>query len=401
MKKIKLPVILILILTLVLAVFITGCSEKAPEETVSPTPEPTPEPEVFAPNFDSTESAKMGAYMYDGRYLITDEYVYYGFVDRVYWEKCVAVAADQTITRISSSDSEYKEAEITEFPCAMYMTQSADGTIYFLSENGEVCKTTPGSESAEVVFNPEASTLQIDNEKLWYTKSGENDGDELYRSDLDGKNEEKILDKAVYYPYAIGNFVLYQDDADGESLHLYNIESKEDKKLYDGHIHSPNIVGNWIFCLEQDQETGFARVIGLEFDENGEFTSRAFDRDNEFWYANAGGMHSVIIRANSDDAMMFLSFKGNHVENYGEADQYIDEDSDFQGSAAPWLAYDPYYDVNPDWHFCYSSPYGYLKVTDEKTADLNLHDKVCQFDGLYAEGTPTEEQVQKWLESGK
>lgn len=148
----------VLVMALALTGLATGCSKDTPEPV-------TDVPEVFAPNFDSAESAKMGSYMYNSRYLITDEYAYYGFIDNLYWSKSIKVENDK-ITKITSSDSEYKSAEITEFPEASYFTQSADGTIYFLSKEGEIVKTTPGSESADIVFNPKAITLQIENEKI-------------------------------------------------------------------------------------------------------------------------------------------------------------------------------------------------------------------------------------------
>ncbi len=147
----------VMVMALALTGLATGCSKDTPEPV-------TDVPEVFAPNFDSVESAKMGSYMYNSRYLITDEYAYYGFIDNLYWSKSIKVENDK-ITKITSSDSEYKSAEITEFPEASYFAQSADGTIYFLSKEGEIVKTTPGSESADIVFNPKAITLQIENEK--------------------------------------------------------------------------------------------------------------------------------------------------------------------------------------------------------------------------------------------
>ena len=221
MKKTLISVVLVM--ALALTGLATGCSKDTPEPV-------TDVPEVFAPNFDSAESAKMGSYMYNSRYLITDEYAYYGFIDNLYWSKSIKVENDK-ITKITSSDSEYKSAEITEFPEASYFTQSADGTIYFLSKGGEkLLKLHPGSESADIVFNPKVITLQIENEKIWYTRAGE---DKFFCSGLDGKNEEKILDKAVYLSICCRKLLSsYQDDVDGESLHVYDIARKRGSRKF-------------------------------------------------------------------------------------------------------------------------------------------------------------------------
>lgn len=373
---------------LVLAGLATGCSKDTPEPV-------TGIREVFAPNFNSTESAKMGSYMYNGRYLITDEYAYYGLTDNLYWSKSVKIENDE-IRKITSSDSEYKSAKFTEFPQASYFTQTADGTIYFLSKEGEIVKTTPGSENFDIVFNPGATTLQIDGEKIWYTKTG---ADKFFCAGLDGNDEEKILDKAVYYPYVVGNFVIYQDDADGESLHIYDMAMKEDKKILDGPVHSPNIVGNWIFCLVKDRETGFSQIVGVEFQESGEFSSKVFNLNGQYWYADASLLHAVIRETASDNTMMELIFHGKNVKNYGEADQSIDEEKEIQGAIPAWLLYNPNYSINWENNYVYSSPYSFMLLGElDNHVYLNLHDRTHVFKGFYEEGSRTENEIKEWLE---
>lgn len=373
-----------------LTVLLVGCSKS---DSGSVTEAETDIPEVFAPDFNAEESAKMGSYMYDGRYLITDEYAYYGFSNRLYWEKSVKVG-DSEIEKITSSDKDFKSAEFEEFPSASYFTQSANGDIYFLSTEGEIVKTEPGSDKFDIVFNPGASTMQIEGEKIWYTKAGE---DKFFCAGLDGKNEEKILDKAVYYPYVVGNFVVYQDDADGESLHVYDIKRKEDKKILDGPVHSPNIVGNWIFCLVMDRETEFYQIVGVEFDASGELKITEFNQDGEYWYAEAYCLHAIIRETASDNTMMELVFHGKHVDNYGEADQSINEEHDVQGAVPAYLLYQPNYSINWEHTYVYSCPYGYMMKGDiDDSIYLNLHVYPHNFEGFYEEGSRTEQEVKEW-----
>ena len=84
-------------------------------------------------------------------------------------------------------------------------------------------------------------------------------------------------------------------------------------------MHSPNIVDNWIFCLVKDQETGFSQIVGVEFQESGEFSSKVFNLNNQYWYADASELHCVIRETASDNTMLELIFHGKNVKNYGES----------------------------------------------------------------------------------
>lgn len=195
--------------------------------------------------------------------------------------------------------------------------------------------------------------------------------------------------------------MIYQDDADGESLHVYDIARKEDKKILDGHVHSPNIVGNWIFCLVKDQETGFSQIVGVEFQESGEFSSKVFNLNNQYWYADASELHCVIRETASDNTMLELIFHGKNVKNYGEADQSIDTEKEIQGAIPAWLLYNPNYSINWENDYVYSSPYGFMLRGEDNTIYLNLHDRTHNFKGFYEEGSRTENEVKEWIEKGK
>ena len=137
-------------------------------------------------------------------------------MDRLYWEKSLKVEDDE-IKEITSSDEAFKSAEFEEFPEATYFNQSANGDIYFLSIEGEIVKTVPGSDKFDIVFNPGASTMQIEGEKIWYTKAGE---DKFFCAGLDGKNEEKIYEEHDVQG-AVPAYLLYQPNYSINWEHKY------------------------------------------------------------------------------------------------------------------------------------------------------------------------------------
>lgn len=93
--------------------------------------------------------------------------------------------------------------------------------------------------------------LVVRGDKMYFT----NADDKYVCTDLDGKNEEIIIDKEVYYPYFINdNWIMYQDDADNESLHVYSISDDMDFKLNDEPSYDPTIFENTVYFLTKASE---------------------------------------------------------------------------------------------------------------------------------------------------
>ena len=68
----------------------------------------------------------------------------------------------------------------------------------------------------------------------------------------------------------------------------------------------------------------------MEFQESGEFSSKVFNLNNQYWYADASELHCVIRETASDNTMLELIFHGKNVKNYGEADQSIDTEKEIK-----------------------------------------------------------------------
>ena len=150
-----------------------------------------------------------------------------------------------------------------------------------------------------------------------------------------------------------------------------------------------------------DRETEFYQIVGVEFDASGAFEIKEFNQDGEYWYAEAYCLHAIIRETASDNTMMELVFHGKHVDNYGEADQSINEEHDVQGAVPAYLLYQPNYSINWEHSYVYSCPYGFMMMGDiDDSIYLNLHVYPHNFEGFYEEGSRTEQEVKEWTGEG-
>ena len=110
-----------------------------------------------------------------------------------------------------------------------------------------------GEDEEKIVSN--ADYLQIIGDELYYCKckDGSNDIINYCKCNLDGSNEQVVLDKEVYYPYLIENYLYYQDDDDNETIHRYNIETKEDIQLTKEKTYGFVLNDDSMYCIENDK----------------------------------------------------------------------------------------------------------------------------------------------------
>ncbi len=376
MKKV-LPVLILVVLAAVGGYFYLN---QAPAPVVSD------EPEIFLPNFDAAESAKMGSFMYSGYYLMNEAYYIRGFGDLLRVTHAYQIK-DGAIERLEGGVSSVDYKDVL---AAGYLAEGPGKAVFFRNNQGEIGRITIGQEGHSILVTGGVHTMQVAGDKLYYTKGEDY---RLFRSDLDGKGEEKVLDKEIFFPYVVGNFVVFQDDDDGESIHLYNMVDKSDKKILDGPAYSPNIVGNWMFCFVQDKETGYYQIVGVEFKEDGEFETTVFNREDGNWYAEMSAFHYVIVES-SGYGHGALNFYGKNILNYGRESARV-ADGQFFSALPAWLLHNPRFNINGSLKYPYSSPYGYVRESDGQIR-YYLFDKVIDFDGFYSEGSDMAKDVEKW-----
>ncbi len=373
----------ILFATVFLLAFLGACGEKeAPEEEESLS---------FLPNFNSVESAKMGAYMNHGYYLINQEYVFRAFTDSLEWTKVRELKGGEYVLLPTE---EINSAYIDELQDASFLCEGPDQILYFINDELEIVRMPIGTEDYAVISETGIQTLQVAEGKLYYSKGEDY---HFFSANLDGSGEQTVLNKEIYYPYVIDGFVIYQDDADGESIHLYDMTKKTDVKLLDGPAHAPNIVGNWLFCYYTDPETGFSQIIGGEFKESGEFEKQIFNYDDRYWYQDMHSFHYEIASL-FDYGYGILSFSGANVLNYGADDWSLTEDITL-GALPGYLIFDPQFPINAradDGY--YSSEYGRIYGSNGEVK-IRFFPRAFVFDGgLYEEGSEIEERVKEAME---
>ncbi len=142
-----------------------------------------------------------------------------------------------------------------------YLTE-CDGYVYaILSESdtkSRMVKIKVGETKCETIYDKNPGTLQIVGDKIYFSDEDAN----LCTMDLEGKNVEKVIDKAVYYPYVLPNdVVIYQDDADGETLHLYKLNNGKDVKINESVSHQPIVCGDYVYYMTPVSEGSDSRYL--------------------------------------------------------------------------------------------------------------------------------------------
>ena len=369
-----------IMLAVVFIFSISACSKSEPAPEVKNGP--------FLPNFDAEKSAKMGAFMNSGMFLMTDEYFFGAYSDALVWANDHETGDDGKITVYPAEDQ--KRTQIPELAGAKYLSEGPDDAVYMIDPQGRIIRLPIGSSDYEVISDAGADYLNISGEKLYYTK-GENY--RFYSSNLDGSKEELVLDKEVYYTYVVGGYLIYQDDDDNESICLYNLRSKEDVKLLDGPAYNPNIVGNYLYSYAKDPEVGFERFIGGEFKKDTVFEPFADDvlnHDDSGWFSGMDGLFYMM----EDDAGL-LYFFGQNVYNYGDEDQGLMEIEGIE----MWATIPAYHQLENDLNFgdatfvgYYSSPYGRVfKEHGSENLSVRYFREYNNFEGgFYAPGSNVE-----------
>ncbi len=189
----------------------------------------------------------------------------------------------------------------------------------------------------------------------------------------------------------IGNFIIYQDELDNQGLHLYNMKEKRDTKLLDGYAHTPNVVGNWIFCIQDDPETAYGQLVGVEFTASGEFAVHVYNNNDENWFANMRSLRYITREADDSVAGEFvysgrLMFSGAPVGNFGTERE--DVFSNLEGPMtirAAELMYSPEWRIGGDRNNLYTSPYGYIYIEQlDDTFYLRFNERTIVLpDGLF------------------
>lgn len=237
-----------------------GCARKTTEVfvTLEPTAQDAADalqPISIAVNFSAEESRAMSNFSNGGLYYFAGGSLY-GRLLSPDSDFLRMGAADLGSTAARSLDGDISPA---------YMLISGEYLYYVRYPNSDsavsIARMRPdGTELTKLYEGKDCDFLQLHGGRLYFT-------DENHRfvsADLDGGNIQTVIDRAVYYPYFIGeDLILFQDDSDGQSLHLFSASGGYDIKLNDMISYSPVICGSFLYYLGAegiDENTRLCRI---------------------------------------------------------------------------------------------------------------------------------------------
>ncbi len=128
-----------------------------------------------------------------------------------------------------------------------FMTEY-DGSIYYLNTaNGRSVEKLSPDGSREVLNSGPCDFLRVTDGSLYYCDSRQR----LCKSGLDGTGEQIVMPEACFYPYVLGDKLLYQK-ARNEHLYLYDFADGSDMEITDIPAYAPVIIRDRLYCTLTD-----------------------------------------------------------------------------------------------------------------------------------------------------
>lgn len=198
---------------------------------------------TFGVDFTSKDRTALCNFMQDGHYLIEDRTILGKFFEKN--------KAGFGYGKISDSDGKLNVSDIKFFEKkgqAKFVVKEGS-TIYYLwapadGSTESIKHVDIETGKVQVLREGDADYFQLRFGKLYFT----NENHRFCRMDLNGKNEEVVLDKEVYMPYVIDNgWLVYQNDGDGETLHMTYMGSDYDITLSRERTYAWTIDGRNLF----------------------------------------------------------------------------------------------------------------------------------------------------------
>ena len=135
-----------------------------------------------------------------------------------------------------------------------------DGWVYYVKwgddgRNPSIKKVRQsGSEETKLVSAKDGYSIDymfIYNNSIYYTMEKENeDGtydSSLYRCNLNGKNKERVINRAVFFPYIIGDYIYYQDDEEYSRLYRCELDGSNAVQITEDTVYDYIFDGEYIY----------------------------------------------------------------------------------------------------------------------------------------------------------
>ncbi len=235
-------------------------SGEAQQEAVPP--EPVLEVLATLPSYDAAQSMAMSNWEHYGYCLIEDGMLYGRyFVQKAQYASLVALE----LRREGAALKGGKWLDLDD-SCWPNYVQKRGNTLYYLKcrhGGGDIfalARVDIDGSDPQVLYEGECSYLSVTDDRLFFTDAS----NRLLSISPEGGEPQIVLDKAVYYSYALDNdWILYQDDADSESLHLYHLPEGLDFPLNSERSYEPVLCGSLLFYTTIIDDTHYLRCIDL------------------------------------------------------------------------------------------------------------------------------------------
>lgn len=275
------------ILLFVMSVCLSSCKDnKQPEQetltnSVSETALSTTvtnQQRAESANYSAEVAQRMGNNNAGNYFRVTSEGLYY-------------LQPDENIDYLALTDMNYSDTTFITKVEGLSDIWATEDNLYFLLVEGDYSYLYQSDFSGERIkrlVNDPIAYLFIYENQLYYTpvNTGKTtiDGGEttinLMKCDLDGSNQEVVLNKEVYYPYIINNKLFYQDDNDQETEHVYDLTTKEDARVTDEKTYCFLAYGHYGYYINADiyseQYSGSLRRVDLNTGETSTLRDRVY-----------------------------------------------------------------------------------------------------------------------------
>ena len=230
----------------------------------------------------------------EGRIVTDDEYWYFAGETGIFKQKNTEVGMLNTTTELFSASSSY----LNMYDNYIYFLNLSNNTIYRIDKNG--------NDRTEIKDN--VKTFFIIDEYIYFNKNTEK-GESLsgiYRMDINGENEELIVDYTVkkfrIYSngllFVVGDYLAYTD-LNGENLKKV-MEDVTDFKVTDKFIlYADKVENDSIYALSIDNETNEMKTTKMSNtnDFTSDLTLNSFILNKDYFaiIPNANGYKDMVI----------------------------------------------------------------------------------------------------------
>lgn len=206
---------------------------------------------LFDINYTPAQTTAMSTFMSGGYYAVCDDTVFGLGHDAK--GNALFVRFDLKLKGDFPEVADYTIIE--KNVVATYVTPYKND-IYYVRDGSALYKVSQSDLKPVCIINSPVDYFQIVGDTLYFC----NEDYIFCKADLDGRNIEPVLYKAVYYPYLLDeNWLIFQDDADLESLHIIHLPTDVEAVVWNEPSFNPIMVGSTVYFAATEGYDTLAR----------------------------------------------------------------------------------------------------------------------------------------------